>query len=109
MAVRELITKRIQERRVALGNTRKGLKEVASDLLNEDIGKNKKRIKVVAQGCYLSPATVARVMDCEEFYRPAADTLERILRFYNVTLGVEFSEAIKAAYQNKPKVDRRHD
>ena len=86
------------KKRVALGNSRRGFKEVASDLLNA----TNLKPGAIAAGTFLSPATVARVMDCEDNYRPQAETLERCLRFCNAE--VEFHETdIKAQYGNRPK------
>lgn len=101
-SVTKLIHKRIQERRVALGNSKTGLKDVCSDLLNEDIGHNRKQIGIVADGCFLSPVTIERVMDCDEFYRPMSDTVERIMRYYNCELSVE-QVSIKPRFRNIPK------
>ena len=102
-SVTNLIHKRIQERRVALGNSKIGLKEVCSDLLNEDIGHNRKQISIVAEGCFLASQTIERVMDCEEFYRPMSDTVERIMRYYNCELSVE-QVNIKPRFRNVPKI-----
>lgn len=99
MNARMEIFKRIKN--VALGNTRRGFKEVASDLLNEQ---GRDQLKNICEGTFLSRTTVERVMECEEKYRPQAETIERILRYCNAE--VSFSEVkIKTTYQNKPKED----
>lgn len=86
------------KKRIALGNSNRGFKEVASDLLHATGEKPAK----IAEGCFLSATTVARVMDCPQEYRPQSETLERIFRYCNAEAtfnGVE----IKPQYQNKPK------
>lgn len=86
------------KKRVALGNTRRGFKEVASDLINATGQKPSE----IANGAFLSASTVARVMDCEDDYSPRSDTLERLFRYCNAE--VSFSETeIKPQYANKPK------
>lgn len=86
------------KKRIAIGNTSRGFKHVASDLLHS-IGEKPSRI---ADGTFLSPHTIQRVMDCEDNYRPQAETLERIFRYCNAE--VAFTEcAIKPQFQNKPK------
>ncbi len=96
---KEMILNRVRE--VALGNTRKGFKEVASDLLNEQ---GRDQLKNMVLGTYLSRNTLQRVMDCEENYRPQSETLERIFRYCNAE--VVFNETtIKPRYQNQPKED----
>lgn len=87
------------ERTSALGNSKRGLKEVCSDLCNQF---DRKHASKIAEGCFLSRGTVLRVMECDEMYRPQAETLERILRFFNAQ--VFFSEvAIKPRYRNHEK------
>ena len=99
MSTRDLILSRVKS--IALGNTRRGFKHVASDLLNE-LGKD--QVKNIALGTFLCAATVERVMDCPEKYRPQSETLERIFKYCNAE--VTFNEvAIKAKYQNVPKDD----
>jgi hypothetical protein len=97
MSAKNLILNNLKKR-VALGNTRRGFKEVASDLLNATGEKPSK----IASGTFLSSATVARVMDCEENYRPQAETLERIFRYCNAEATFDHC-VIKSQYQNKPK------
>lgn len=86
------------KKRCALGNSKRGFKEVASDLLNAT-GLSTTEI---ANGTFLCASTVARVMDCEEHYAPRADTLERVFRFCNAECTFE-EVPIKAGYMNKPK------
>jgi hypothetical protein len=88
------------KKKVALGNTRRGFKEVASDLLNA----TGERASDIAKGTFLSPATVARVMDCEENYNPQSQTVERCLIYCNAEVTFE-ETTIKAKYSNQPKVD----
>lgn len=90
------------ERTSALGNSKRGLKEVCSDLCNQF---DRRHAKVIAEGTFLCKETVIRVMDCEPEYRPNSDTLERILRFFGAEL--HFSEVvIKPRYRNKEKEPR---
>ena len=87
------------EKTQALGNSKRGLKEVASDLCNQF---DRKHASKIAEGCFLSKGTVIRVMDCEENYKPQADTLERILRYFNAQ--IHFTEVvIKPRFRNHEK------
>ena len=86
------------KKRTAIGNTGRGFKQVASDLLHATGEKPAK----IAEGTFLSANTVARVMDCPEEYRPQSETLERIFRYCNA--GATFDHVnIKPKYANKPK------
>ena len=97
--VAEAIKAGLLEKTQALGNSKRGLKEVCSDLCNQF---DRKHARVIAEGCFLSKGTVVRVMDCEENYRPQADTLERILRYFNAE--IRFSEVvIKPRFRNHEK------
>lgn len=98
---RQMILGRIKN--VALGNTRRGLKEVASDLVNE-LGKN--AIKDIEQGTYLCRSTIERVMDCDPNYRPQAETLERIFRYCNASIVLQEVTNPNPKYSNKPKEDK---
>jgi len=90
-------------KRVALGNSSRGLKEVASDLLHE-FGNSPKARKQLADMTFLAPATIERLLDCEANYKPMADTLERCFKAMNCE--VSFAEvAISAQYQNQPKTE----
>ena len=84
---------------VALGNTRRGLKEVASDLVNE-LGRD--ALTEISEGTYLARATIERVMDCDDHYRPQSETLERIFRYCNASIVLEHNPK---TIQNKPKED----
>ena len=87
--------------KAALGNSKRGLKEVASDLVNQ-VSRDKKATRMLCEGTFLCKATLDRVRQCDENYRPQADTLERIFRYFNAE--VHFTEThIKPRYQNKPK------
>jgi len=94
---RDVILGRIKN--VALGNSQRGLKEVASDLLNE-LGRDS--IKYIEQGTYLSRGTIERVMECESLYRPQAETLERIFKYCNASIVFQHEE-VKPQFTNKPK------
>ena len=98
----ELARNSILSRAHALGNSSKGLKNVASDLLNREARGNPKALTRIAEGTFLCRQTLQRVMDCEENYRPQADTLERIFRYFGAE--ITFNEvAIKPRFQNKAK------
>jgi hypothetical protein len=86
---------------VALGNTRRGLKEVASDLLNE-LGRD--AIKDIEEGTCLSRPTIERVMDCDDGYQPRADTVERIFRYCNASIVFKHEET-RPNFANKAKED----
>ena len=66
-----------------LGNSDRGLKNLASDLVAQY---GKKGCKIVAEKAYLNVKTVERVLDCDPHYQPRLDTIERILRACNVRL-----------------------
>lgn len=83
----------------ALGNSNITPKEVASDLCNKA---GRKQVKAIAEGTFLAPATVKRVMDCDENYRPQQDTLDRIFRYFDMQ--ATFTHVrIQSKYRNKPK------
>ena len=83
----------------ALGNSNRGLKELASDLVAQ-YGQNGS--KIVAELAYLNPVTVERVLKCEEDYQPRLDTIERILRACDVRLESGYV-ATKGKYKPQPK------
>ena len=90
----------------ALGNSKRGLKEVCSDLLN-DYGRGPGIMKELAAGTFLAPATLDRMMKLAEAksgadYRPNADTCERILRFFGTEISFD-QVRITGRYNNKPK------
>jgi len=99
MNSRDIILSRVKA--VALGNTRRGLKEVASDLVNE-LGRS--QIDHIAEGTYLCRSTIERVMECEPTYRPQAETLERIFKYCNASISFHH-EQIKPQFANKPKYE----
>jgi len=82
-----------------LGNSDRGLKNLASDLL---AGYGKKGCKVVAEQAYLNVKTVERVLECDSQYQPRLDTIERILRACNVRLETGYV-ATNGKYRPKPK------
>lgn len=92
----------------ALGNTKKGFKEVCSDLINDYCNGDKKKMKHLADGTFLCVSTLERMSTLDETkdgapYRPQVETCERILKFFNAE--VSFSQtALKAQYMNKPKL-----
>lgn len=101
--VKTALFKKMSDRK-ALGNSDRSFKDVASDLLNAD-GRN--RVQYIADGTFLSPSTIVRMMDLSDTesgapYRPADDTVERILIYYGVGADLFFTN-IKAQYQNVPK------
>lgn len=84
----------------ALGNSDRGMKELASDLIGEMGGK--KACKLISEQAYLTPSTVARVFDCDEKYNPQLQTIERILRVCGCRIHADYV-SIKGAYMPKPK------
>lgn len=89
---------------VALGNTHRTLAHCAADLVNEYTAGAPKALTMLADGAFLSRATVERVgrEGGSEGYRPQADTLERIFRYFGRQLTVEAIH-IRPKFQNKPK------
>lgn len=85
-------------KRICIGNTDRGTKHLASDLLHA-IGEAPSKIAI---GTGLSEHTVRRVLDCDEHYGPKADTTDRVMRYCNVQLVAEECK-IKPKYVNKPK------
>ncbi len=85
----------------ALGNSKKTLAKVASDLLNTE---GRQRAGVIAADCFLSKVTVVRIMDegGDETYSPRADTLERVFRYFGAEIYFR-KVTIKKLYHNKPK------
>lgn len=90
----------------ALGNSSRGLREVASDLINHH-GLKGRQLQQLADGTFLCPATLQRLAELKDTeggdpYRPQCDTVERVLRYFGAEL--HFSQvAIVARYQNRPK------
>lgn len=98
-AIKDEIFARINQ--TALGNSKRGLKELASDLVNQ-IGKD--HMNNIVAGTFLCPSTIDRVMECDPAYRPQAETLERIFRYCGME--AEFREVIiKKKFLNQPKED----
>lgn len=97
MSAKDAIFSAVKDKR-ALGNSNRKLKHLACDLLHA----SGQKASEISKGTFLCPQTIERVMDCPEEYRPQAETLERILTYFNGVLTVEF-ENIKPRYQNKPK------
>lgn len=108
MAARQLdIKNHILSRARALGNNDKGLREVCSDLVNS-FGTDRKSRERIAEGTFLSISTIDRMAtlkecDTGEPYRPNADTIERILRFFGAEIRFE-QVSIQSRYANKPKI-----
>ena len=104
-AVKRLLAGKVNEiKRKALGNSNIGLKEICCDLLNQEIPHgDAKALMRVANGTFLCPSTLLRVLDCEENYSPQAQTLERIMRYCNISLTTDYV-VIKTPYLNNPKI-----
>jgi hypothetical protein len=90
----------------ALGNSGRGLKEVCSDLINKH-GISKKDGQALRDGTFLSATTIDRLSkltDTElgEPYRPQAETLERVFRYFGAELYFD-QVIIKPKFLNKPK------
>ncbi len=83
----------------ALGNSERGLKELASDLVAQY---GEKGARKVADAAYLNCATVERVLKCESNYQPRLDTIERILRACDVRLESGYV-ATKGKFMPQPK------
>lgn len=107
MAVTKLDIKNLMlTKQKALGNTTRGLKEVCSDLVNQH-GIRGKDLQRLCDGTFLSSTTIDRMAKLTESetgdpYRPATDTVERILRYFGAS--VSFDQVhIEGKFQNKPK------
>lgn len=97
-------------RATALGNSKTGLKEICSDLLN-NYGRDKRSRQALQDGTFLAPSTLDRMRelsDCESgtAYKPNADTCERILRFFNAQL--HFT-TVRITPKNQNKAKTSHD
>lgn len=103
MSTRDDILSRIDAK--AGGNSHRGLKEVASDVINASGLKDSQ----VADLAMISTSTVHRLRELTpaesgQPYRPQAESIERVLR----GLGIGFNmtpENIKKKYLNQPKVE----
>lgn len=107
MAATQLDIKNVMlTRSKALGNSNRGLKEVCSDLTNQH-GIKGRQLRQLQDGTFLSRNTLERVAsldDCDSGspYRPNADTLERILRYFGAE--INFNQVVIAGkYQNREK------
>lgn len=107
MAITELDVKNyLLKNARALGNSRRGLKEVCSDLVNA-YGTSANQLRILSAGTFLSVHTLKRVSSLEDSesgapYRPNADTCERILRYFGTE--IHFNQVqISPKFANKPK------
>lgn len=92
----------ILNRASALGNSKKKLMHVASDLITRD-----GNFKAIAGGTYLSIHTIRRVADLTETetgaeYRPNADTLERIFKYFGAEIRFNYLKVSKK-FMNEEK------
>ena len=83
-----------------LGNSNRGLKELAMDLLHD----SKDDIDKIAAGTYLNKKTIINLKDGVTNY-PRYDTIERIFKYFELDLAAS-QVAVKSRYQNKAKVKR---
>jgi len=84
----------------AIGNSKRKLRDVAVDLINA----SNLRWKDIANGCYLSPATIAKLAR-DETKNPQSETIERVFRFFNMQVNMG-DLVIKGQYANQPKEKR---
>ena len=80
-----------------LGNSDRGMKEFAIDLLHNS-GDD---LDALAAGTFLNKQTLARLMDGQTRH-PRYDTIERIFIYFSIDLAATQVE-LKARYANKPK------
>ena len=83
-----------------------GFKELCSDAINQ-FGTDKKSMERLADGTGLSTTTLRRMATLTESetgepYHPQDDTMERILRFFQVECSFNIVK-LKAKYRNQPK------
>lgn len=100
------IKSNLLSRSQCLGNTDIGLKEVCSQLVDNELKRGKK-IQQLADQTYLSTTTIDRMWKLRETesgapYKPNVDTCERILRAFGAAMYFE-QVKIKTKFQNKPK------
>lgn len=106
-AVRELQIKNMLINGVkALGNTKYGLKEVCSDLINQ-AGTDSGTLERISRGTFLQPGTLKRMATLKETeggraYNPSSDTVERIMRYFGTELTAN-QVLIRSPYRNQPK------
>ena len=91
-----------------LGNSGIGLKEVCSQLIDDELKRGKK-IQQLADSTYLSTVTIDRMWKLRETesgaaYKPNVDTCERILKSFGAAMHFD-QVKIKPRYANKPKTD----
>lgn len=99
--VKDEILKRIKAK--AGGNSDRGLKELASDILSQMHGKDSE----IAGDAVLAASTIKRMRELTpaesgQEYRPQAETIERILKAANVEISVKHVK-IQKRYMPKPK------
>lgn len=97
----KIIEDKFLEKATALGNSKTNFAKVAADLLNADA----ESVGKMAEGCFLSNATIARLMDegGTDTYHPRADTVERVFKYFGAE--VHFKKVrISTRWQNKSKV-----
>jgi len=98
--ITEMIKARIYKNcnMTAIGNSERKLKDVAIDLINAsgmDHG-------VIADGCFLCSSTITRLIDGETI-SPQSETIERIYRYFDLTLTLD-GTPIKREFLNRKKV-----
>ncbi len=87
----------------ALGNSKLSMEQVAADLLN---AAGRKNASLIAADCFLSTATVVRVMEDggSDLYKPQCETIKRIYTWAGMEVVIRTCRGgIKARYANKPK------
>lgn len=97
----KIIEDRFLEEATALGNSKTNFAKVASDLLNAS---GRGSASMMAEGCFLSTATITRLMDegGTDLYHPRADTVERVFKYFGAE--VHFKKVlISNRWQNKEK------
>ena len=81
-----------------LGNSERGLKEFAMDLLNN----SNTDINIIADGTYLNKNTLIKLKEGITNY-PRYDTLERVFKYFEIDLAAK-QVIVKPRYANKAKV-----
>lgn len=97
--ITDIIAARIQKKvkMFALGNTHRGLREFAMDVINN----SNEQPEDIAAECFLCKQTVVNLSEGKTL-KPHTETLERIFRHFGIRLEGSF-EQMKPAYRNKPK------
>ena len=80
-----------------LGNSNRGMKELAIDLLNN----SKTDINLIAAGTYLHRSTLIKLRDGITVH-PRYDTIERVYKYFNIDLQAK-QVTVKSRYANKAK------